>query len=343
MKYVNRRGWSERALVVGLLLALPFVVSGYLVGLAADILVMGLLVASLDLLIGFTGLVSIGHAAFFGVGAYTVALAGTRGGITDAVLGLLLAVVAAAGAAFVVGWFATGTTGVTFIMLTLAFAEIFVVVAASWRSVTNGDDGITGIPIPALFGQLLIGEWTLYYYTLVVFLIGYVILSRVTSSPFGRALQGIRANDDRMKSLGYSVRGYKLAAFTIAGAVAGLAGGLHVHNVGFVSPVITGFTLSAFILVMHKIGGGGTLWGPVIGAAIVLYFRDEVSSAFPSQWEALLGLLFILVVYFLPRGVAGLVQKLHRRFEGRWRPRNQDSGDRRTPAQRPRAAEDIVT
>jgi len=313
VSYLNRRAWIERAIVVALLLALPFVVSGYIVGLAADILVLGLLVASLDLLIGFTGLVSIGHAAFFGVGAYALALASTRAGLTDAVQGLLLAAIVGAAAALVVGWFATGTRGVTFIMLTLAFAEIFVVVAVSWRSVTNGDDGITGIPVPSLFGQLLIGEWTLYYYTLVVFLIGYVILSRVMSSPFGRALQGIRANDDRMRSLGYSVRLYKLAAFTIAGALAGVAGGLHVHNVGFVSPVLLGFGLSAFILVMHKIGGGGTLWGPVIGAAIVLYFRDVVSSAFPHQWEALLGLLFILVVYFLPRGVSGMVQQLHRR------------------------------
>lgn len=340
MRYVNHRAWTERVLVVGLLLALPFAVSGYLVGLAADILVMGLLVASLDLLIGFTGLVSIGHAAFFGVGAYAVALAGTRAGLTDAVQGLLLAVVAAAVAAFVVGWFATGTKGVTFIMLTLAFAEIFVVVAGSWRSFTNGDDGITGIPVPDLFGQLLVGEWTLYYYTLVVFLIGYVILGRVTASPFGRSLQGIRANEDRMRSLGYSVRGYKLAAFTISGAVAGLAGGLHVHNVGFVSPVILGFTLSAFILVMHKIGGGGTLWGPVIGATIVLYFRDEVSSAFPRQWEALLGLLFILVVYFLPRGVAGLIQHLHQRFRSRWQPPG--IGGKRTPVGQPRTAEDAV-
>lgn len=311
------RAWIERLVIVTALASLPYVLGEYSLGLATEALILGLLVASLDLLAGYTGLVSIGHAAFFGLGGYAVALLGTRLDLSNAVLMLLAATVVAAVGALVIGWFSSATRGVTFIMLTIAFGEIVAVIALTWRSLTKGDDGISGVPVATLDPLLdlnLGSPVTFYWYVLIVFVIGMAILSRIVASPFGWALRGVRNNPERMTALGYWVRGYKLAAFVIGGAIAGLAGGLNVQDTGFVSPALLAFTFSALAIVMHKIGGSQTLYGPVIGAVIVVYFRDEISSLFPEQWQIGLGAVFILAVYLLPDGVAAPIQRLRSRF-----------------------------
>lgn len=311
------RTWIERCALIAALASLPYVLDEYTLGLATEVLILGLLVASLDLLAGYTGLVSIGHAAFFGVGGYAAGLLGTQLGMSNAVLVLLAAAGLAALGAVVIGWFCSATKGVTFIMLTIAFGEIVAVIALTWRSLTKGDDGIAGVPVATMDPLLdvdLGNPVTFYWYALIVFVIGMAVLSRIVASPFGWALRGARSNAERMTALGYWVRGYKLAAFVIAGAVAGLAGGLQVQDTGFVSPALLAFTFSALAIVMHKIGGSQTLYGPVIGAAIVVYFRDELSSLFPDQWQIALGVVFILAVYLLPDGVAAPIQRLRRRL-----------------------------
>jgi branched-chain amino acid transport system permease protein len=303
---------AARAAVLAALVAAPFLLSEFRLGLLTDILIFGLWVVSLDLLIGYAGLVSLGHAAFFGLGAYTVALLATEEVTTSVLLTLPAAVLLAGLAAVVLGWLATATRGVAFIMLTLALGEILFVLAATWKSVTRGDDGLplAGdlMLLPGFGIEFFESDFGFYFYVLALFLLGLLLVKLIVNSPFGLVLEGIRENPERMASLGYWVKGYKLAAFTIAGALAGLAGALHAQKFQFVSPELLGFTLSALALVMHTIGGGRSLYGPVLGAGVVLFVRDELSATF-EHWLLLLGIVFILFVYFLPRGIAGLIDR----------------------------------
>jgi len=294
------------------LVAAPFLLGEFRLGLLTDVLIFGLWVVSLDLLIGYAGLVSLGHAAFFGLGAYTVALLASEEVTTSVLLTLPAAILLAGFAAVVLGWLATATRGVAFIMLTLALGEILFVLAATWKSVTRGDDGLPFggdlMLFPGVGVELFESDLGFYFYVLGLFLAGLLLVKLIVGSPFGLVLEGIRENPERMASLGYWVKGYKLAAFTIAGAIAGLAGALHAQRLQFVSPELLGFTLSALALVMHTIGGGRSLYGPVLGAGVVLLVRDELSATF-EHWLLLLGVVFILFVYFLPRGIAGLIDR----------------------------------
>ncbi len=308
------RRWVGVALRVGiaaLLLAAPFLLSGFRLRLLTEVLIFGLFAASLDLLLGFTGLVSLGHALLFGVGAYTAALVANEA--TPQTLLLLLAGAAAAAlVALVTGALAVRARGVFFLMLTLAFGQLAFSLAESWTPVTGGANGL---PLPtsqvALGGEsaLLSGVVPFYYYALVAFALGYAALRRIAGSPFGRSLVGIRENEARMRAIGYGVRGYKLAAYAVAGTFAGFAGALYAQQQRFVSPGLVGFETSALVLVMVILGGRATLFGPVLGAGVVLLLRDELSARF-DQWELLLGLVFIAVVYLLPRGLAGLAPRV---------------------------------
>ena len=282
-----------------LLVAAPFLLSGFRLRLLTEVLIFGLFAASLDLLLGFTGLVSLGHALFFGVGAYTAALVANQ--VTPQPLVLLVAaVVVAALVAVVTGALAVRARGVFFLMLTLAFGQLAFSLAESWTPVTGGANGL---PLPTL--PLLSGVVPFYYYALAAFAVGYAALRRVVDSPFGRSLVGVRENEARMRAVGYDVRGVKLAAYVVAGAFAGFAGALYAQQQRFVSPGLVGFETAALVLVMVILGGRGTLVGPVLGAGVVLLLRDELSARF-ERWQLLLGLVFILVVYLLPRGLAGL-------------------------------------
>jgi len=311
-----RLAWPARAATVALLVAAPFLLGDFRLLLLGDILVYGLLAASLALLVGYTGLPSLGHAAFFGVGGYVAALVAetTANGPAQ----LAVAVAAAALVALGTGWLAVRTRGVYLLMLTLAFAQLLYSLALTWTPVTGGANGLPLPPVsllPGDDGSLLAGDRALYWYVLAGFLLGYLVLRLVVGSPFGRALAGIRENEARMRSLGYSVVGCKLAAFCIAGAVGGLAGALFAQHQLFISPSNISFELSAVSLVVVVIGGARTLYGPVLGAAVFVLVREELSSALADHWQIGLGAVFILVVYLLPGGIAGL----GRRFEG-WRP-----------------------
>jgi branched-chain amino acid transport system permease protein len=297
-------------IVVGLALGLvPLADVRYLTTTLTEVLIFALFAMSLGLLVGYAGLVSLGHAAFFGTAAYTVGLISTR--INPAVLLTLPAgVLAGTVAALVIGVFALRATGVYFLMLTLAFAQMAYAVAHQWSWLTGGTNGLSGIPRPAVPGVDLGGPVSFYY--LVLFVVGAaaVVLWRIVGSPFGAALIGIRENEPRMRAMGFDTFRLKLAAFVLAGAAAALSGVLYAYYNGFVSPDELYWTRSGEVLVMVLLGGAGTLAGPALGAAVVLILQN-LASSFTARWTMVLGAAFIVVVLVAPRGLAGLLN-------GRW-------------------------
>jgi branched-chain amino acid transport system permease protein len=310
-----RRDLAIGGAVVVALLAVPFFAPADLAIALTRILSLALLAVSLDLLVGVGGLPSLGHAAPFGVGAYAAGI--TARELTPwAPAQLLAAVVAGAVLSIGIGWLVVRARGTYLLMLTLAFAEIFHVLAIRWASVTGGDNGLVGIPSFTLVpgGDPIRLAGYRYWYVLVVSLAFFLLLLAVSRSAFGRSLRGVRDNEDRMSSLGYSTFAIKYKAFVIAGAVAGAAGALYVAQARFVSPSDLAFEVSALALLAVVIGGRGSLWGAVLGAALVFYIRDEIGPELGGRGPLLLGAVFIAAVFLLPRGFAGL--RLPRRRKG---------------------------
>jgi branched-chain amino acid transport system permease protein len=292
--------------VIVLLAGAPLLLTPGPLGTLGRILYIGLLAASLDLLLGFTGLPSLGHAAYFGIGAYA---AGLLARDVTAFAPALLAVAAGAGlvAAVLTGWVVARARGIYFLMLTLAIG-VLVHQYAETADFTGGSNGLFGIPPPDLGSEAsaIVEPAPKYWYILAVFALGFLALWLVSRSRFGLALKGIRDNEDRMRALGYWVGGYKFAAYCIAGAVAGLAGSLVAADVSLVTPRDVGFTTSVLAIVAVIIGGAGSLWGPVLGAAVVVYVRDEIGVSLSGHGTLVLGIVFMLSVYLLPGGFAGL-------------------------------------
>jgi branched-chain amino acid transport system permease protein len=294
--------------VLAILVILPFALTDYPRALIAEIFIFAIFAMSLDLILGFTGLMSLGHAAFFGLGAYTVAVLGAQFGL-NAWLGLVAGVALAAAGAALIGFFCVRTGGIPFLMLTLAFSQLVFSVALKWRDVTGGSDGMALAEQPSFFGFSLSHSLVMYFMTLIFFVAAYLGLRRLIDAPLGHVFVGIRENEPRMAAIGYPTRAYKLLAFTIAGAVAGLAGGLYVIFNGFISSDAVYWTASGDILIMTMLGGAGTLIGPPIGAAVFLLMKNVVSS-YSEHWLAIIGAAFICCVMFFPGGIWGSVQKL---------------------------------
>jgi branched-chain amino acid transport system permease protein len=259
-----------------------------------------ILAISLDLLVGFTGLVSFAHSAFFGLAAY--ALAGLTNGLgfSNPLITLPVCLAAAAAAALIIGWLSLRATGVYFIMVTLAFTQMLYYLFSD-SPVLGGSDGlyVQARPVQSRTAAYL----AIWFALLLV----YLLLARVLRAPYGRVLEGIRGNEQRMRSLGYPTRRYKLVAFVIAGALAGLAGYLDATLYGFVNPAQLGWRQSGLILVTVLLGGKGTLYGPALGA-LFLAFIEHYGERVTEHWNALIAALVIGVVLFLPRGLAGLFQ-----------------------------------
>ena len=254
---------TRESLAAGLLamvamVIFPFLVTDYPRALVAEIYIFAIFAMSLDLLLGFTGLMSLGHAAFFGLGAYAVAILGALFGM-NAWLGLLAGVVVAAGGAALIGFFCVRTSGIPFLMLTLAFSQLVFSVALKWRDVTGGSDGMAIAEKPALLGFDLSDSLAMYFMTLAFLLLSYWGLRRLLNAPLGHVFVGIRENEPRMLAIGYPTRAYKLLSFTIAGGFAGLAGGLYAIFNSFISPDAIYWTASGDILIMTMLGGAGTL------------------------------------------------------------------------------------
>ncbi len=301
-----RIAWA--AIGLGLAL-LPLAHVRYLTTTFTEILIFALFAMSLGLLVGYVGLVSLGHAAFFGTAAYAAGLLSTRAS-PALVLTLPAGVAAGTLAALVIGVFALRATGVYFLMLTLAFAQMAHAVAHQWAWLTGGTNGLSGIPRPAVPGVDLSGSMPFYYLVLLVVAAASLMLGRITGSPFGAALVGIRENEPRMRAMGFDTFRLKLAAFVLAGAVAGLSGVLYAYYNGFVSPDELYWTRSGEVLVMVLLGGTGTLAGPAVGAAVVLILQN-VASSFTERWTMIMGAAFVAVVLAAPKGLAGLLG-------GRW-------------------------
>jgi branched-chain amino acid transport system permease protein len=258
-----------------------------------------ILAMSLDLLVGYTGLVSLAHSAFFGLAAYLLAGLSNRLGLVSPALTLPACVAGAACAALIIGWLSLRATGVYFIMVTLAFTQMLFYLFNDSPAL-GGSDGlyVQARPLDSRVAAYL-AIW-------LALILVYLLLARILRAPFGRALEGIRGNEQRMRSLGYPTRQYKLVAFVLAGALAGLAGYLDATLYGFVNPAQLGWRQSGLILVTVLLGGKGTLAGPAIGA-LLLALVEHYGAQVTEHWNALIAALVIAVVLFLPRGLAGLV------------------------------------
>ena len=282
----------------------PLAAGTYPVKLLQEILIWGIFAMSLDLLMGFAGMVSFGHSAFFGIGAYTAAL------LLPKFPGLLAALVAPAVAAglgaLVIGFFSIRVSGVYFIMLTLAFSQMFYAVAFQ-NAFLGAEDGLVGVPRPTVFGMGIGSIGGFHAYLLVVVIVCALFLWRVVRSPFGHVLRGIHENEARMQAVGYPVNRYKLTAFVIAGMLAGVAGSLYTQFVGSISPSAFLWTTSGEALLMVIIGGTGTLFGGILGAGAFILLQSLVSS-YTERWMLILGLTFVLLVLFAPGGILGALR-----------------------------------
>jgi branched-chain amino acid transport system permease protein len=279
-----------------ILAAAPFFLAPYATTTLTRMLVFALLAASLNLLVNVAGMPSLGHAAYFGVGAYAAGWV-TAHATPAAPVPLLAAMAAGAVAAVAGGWVAIRTSGVFFLMLTLALAEVVQQLAESWEPVTGGSNGMYGIPATRLGAEPLTNVADLYWYVLACFLAGLAVLWTLSASPFGATLRGIRDNEPRMRAVGYHPARFKLAAFVAAGAVAGLAGGLLAAHQRLVTPADLGFTTSALALLAVVIGGTERIWGACLGAALVILIRDALGPSLGGHGPLVLGLAFIAVVY----------------------------------------------
>jgi branched-chain amino acid transport system permease protein len=297
------------------LAAFPLTGATFYGELVTKVMILAILAMSLDLLVGFTGLVSFGHAAYYGIGAYALALATPRYGPASLWVTLPLAVLVAAAAAAAVGILVVRTKGTYFIMVTLAFAQMFHFVFHD-TAFGRGSDGISMNfkPSAALAGFTpldLASPTQLYYFVLLCLVACFAYLAFLLRSPMGRALQGIRSNEHRMISLGYPVFRYKLASFTIAGALAGLAGYLSALQFGFVNPELLSWHQSGNALLILILGGPGRLYGGVAGAFAFVALQ-ELFQALTTRWQLPFGLAIILLVIFLPGGLGSVVDRFRR-------------------------------
>jgi branched-chain amino acid transport system permease protein len=249
-----------------------------------ELLILGLFALSVDIIMGYTGLVSLGPAAFLGIGAYAGAVA------------------------WLIGYLSIRIRGVYFAMLTLAFAEMFHELAFNWQSFTGGSDGLTGVPRPEIgippFVLSLGDPYVFFYFVLGVVILVYYGCVRLVNSPFGRVLQAIRDNEERAEFIGYDVRIFKRRSFVISGIIGGLSGSLFAL-LRFVDPDVLHWFISAEVLVMNLFGGMGTLYGPIIGAFVFLFSKDLISS-YTEHWRLILGVIFVGFVIYSPRGIVGL-------------------------------------
>ena len=316
-------------LVLVALAAFPFVGSEFYQQMVARMMILAILAMSLDLLQGVTGLVSLGHAAFFGLGGYALALMSSDNGPVGLWWTLPAAVLTAALFALVIGFFVVRTRGIYFIMVTMAFAQMLFYLVFDNKELSffgllplrlGGSDGvyINFKPDAGLFD--LENKRVFYYFVLACLVLVYLFLRRLLWSPFGRALAGIRVNEHRMRAVGFGTFGHKLAAFTLAGALAGLAGYLWGAQTGFVNPELMGFHMSAHAIMMVILGGMGNFAGAIVGA-FAFEFMLELFKDLPSvgnfnagkHWQLWMGGFIVAVIVFAPRGLLGLLERLGRK------------------------------
>jgi branched-chain amino acid transport system permease protein len=308
------RNLAADAAIWLVLLTMPFwmkAVGGY-TELATRVLVMGLAAMALNFLLGFTGVLSFGHAAYFGLGAYGVGMT-IKYLMPSTAAGLVVGVAVGTLAAAIIGALIVKLRGVYFAMVTIAFGQVFYFITYRWNTVTGGDDGLTGwhrMPLDFGFTQIdiLHNDKAFYYLALALFAASLGIMALLLRSPFGRTLIAIRENERRARFLGISVEMHVWMAFVISGFFASLAGALYALLSNFTDPRALHWTLSGNFVIMAVLGGMRSFWGPLVGAAIFVVLQDYVSSQ-TQNWMSFIGVFFVLVVLFFPRGVLGILRR----------------------------------
>ncbi len=308
----SRAYWIGVTGVVTLLVVAPLVLPPFWQRFVTEILIWGLLAMSSDILIGYTGMVSFGHSAFFGLGMYGAAAALLTVKPPSLGLGLLYGLVAASAAAAFVAYFATRLRDIYFAISTLVFSQIFYVIIFTWTEVTGGENGLT-FSQPRLW---ILGLWsdrftpmTFHWFVLAVVLVSYLLVRQITQSPFGMVLQSIRENEPRTRAIGYHVERYKIVAVMLSGLFAGLSGALYALQNKFAAPDFVFFVVSGEVVIFNVMGGMGTLVGPFAGAAFFLLLREGLSRFLTEYYLIPLGIIFVLMVIFVPQGLLGFARR----------------------------------
>jgi branched-chain amino acid transport system permease protein len=317
--FVAAHSWSPAEIAFWLATLLPFYLTPDYLTLASQIAITALFALSLDLILGYAGIVSIGHAAFFGIGAYTAGII-SKAGWGEPLSGLLLATAVAAIVGYVTSFVVIRFRHLALIMITLGIGQLFAAGANSAGWLTGGADGLQGVKTWKLFGAIRFDLYgvTAYAYALAALFLVFLVARRLTNSPFGLALRGIRENGIRMAAIGAPNRAHLRKIYVIAAAIAGIAGALLTETTETVSLETLSFQRSADVLVILILGGVGRLYGGLVGAVIYMVARDQFSGINPQYWYFWIGMLLILVVIFLPNGILGGLAKLvpHRRPDG---------------------------
>jgi branched-chain amino acid transport system permease protein len=304
--------WGVFGVIVALLAIAPLVLPEFWRRFLTEILIWGLLAMSSDILIGYTGIVSFGHSAFFGLGMYGAAAALIVVERPNLWLAILAGLVFAAVVGAFVAFFATRLRDIYFAITTLIFSQIFYVVIFTWTDVTGGENGLTfGRPplsLPGIF-SVRFTSTTLHWFVLAVVAGSYLALRRITQAPFGTVLQSIRENEARTRAIGYPVERYKIVAVMISALFAGLAGVLYAVQNEFAAPDFVFFLVSGEVVIYNVIGGIGTLAGPLVGAAFFLLLREGLSRFLTEYYLIPLGLIFIAMVIFMPQGLLGFLRR----------------------------------
>jgi len=309
-------GWLEW-LPFAAALAVFFALPEY-VPLGARILIFILFALSLDLILGYAGIITLGHTAFFGLGAYVAGILGAKAGVTDPLLQLAAAGAAAAVLGVITGAVILRTKGLTLLMLTLAITSILMEIANKATNLTGGADGLSGItvaPILGLFRFDMFGK-TAYLYCLLFLLIGWWVVRRLIYSPFGASLTGIRENVVRMHAIGSPAYARLVAVYTISGAIAGCAGALLMQTNQFVGLNVLSFEFAGELLVMLVLGGVGRIYGAFVGPLVYMIAQDQLAKQFPEYWYFGIGLLLVAVVLFARGGLLGLVDTIVAKARG---------------------------
>ncbi len=304
--------WTGFGVVLALLAVAPLVLPPFWQRFVTEILIWGLLAMSSDILIGYTGMVSFGHSAFFGLGMYGAAAALLTVRPPSLWLALLYGLVGAGVVAVFVAYFATRLRDIYFAISTLVFSQIFYVIIFTWTEVTGGENGLTfrqpPLRLPGV-GAAPFTAVTFHWFVLAVVTVSYLVVRRITRSPFGMVLQSIRENEPRTRAIGYHVERYKIVAVMLSGLVAGLAGVLYALQNKFAAPDFVFFVVSGEVVIFNVMGGIGTLVGPFAGAAFFLLLREWVSRFYTEYYLIPVGILFILMIIFLPQGLLGFLRR----------------------------------
>jgi branched-chain amino acid transport system permease protein len=307
--------WIAIAIFAALALLLPFAAGDFYVNLASQIYIAAIFALSLNLLVGFGGMTSLGHASYLGIAAYLCALLTTRYGFDHGSAALISILGTIVMAAFF-GVIALRATGLGFLMITLALSQVLWGLAYRMSGITNGDNGITGVTRPAPFGISLESATAFYWFALAVLVIAFIMMAIFVSSSFGSSLKGVRDQPRRMAALGFNPWMIRWITFIYAGFWGAIAGLLYVYYNKYIHPTSLSTTSSAEALLGVIAGGSGTLAGPAVGAALVLLLKNY-ASAYIERWNMLLGLVFLFIVLVMPTGIVPGLQKLTERFRGR--------------------------